>query len=125
MESEKENRIEMVEEAMFRAFRGGEEASWVPSPEWKRGVMDAVRREAGESGRSGDASDLRFETVLFRTACALAGLAASLALVAGIVGGVTPSRPENSLAQSAFNDDIQELYYDDAVSALLANGEGK
>jgi hypothetical protein len=124
MENESENRIDMLEEAMFRAFRDGDGVEWSPSPGWKSRVMDAVAKEA-ESAESADPlEDIRFETILFRTACALAGIAASIALVVGVSGGGA-SNVSGGDARSVFNDDIQALYYDDPVSELLLEDDAK
>ena len=124
MENESENRIDMLEEAMVRAFRDGDGVEWSPSSEWKSRVMDAVAKEAGSAESADPAKDIRFETILFRTACALAGIAASIALVVGVSGGGA-SNVSGGDARSVFNDDIQALYYDDPVSELLLEDDAK
>jgi hypothetical protein len=117
----KDDKTELLEQAMLRAFRSVAEEP-TPSLKWRAGLMDAVRDEAQSIERQNDIPERKFETILFRAACAVAGVAAAVALASGI------TIPQNSTSHKAttttsFDEDIQTLYSGDAFADVLRDGE--
>ena len=106
--------VELVERAAFKAFQDESPDVDVPSG-WRAGVMAAVRREASQV----IPFPAGIDSLLMRTACAVAVLALVVFLAASSAQSMVSSERGASLG-----DDIQSLYGDDYASEMLLGGGG-
>jgi len=117
----KDEKNEIMVEAFARSFHAAD-PKHETSREWRANLMNAVREEADSLARYADSGERRFETIFFRVACAVAGIAAALAMAVGVNFPSGSSHPNDfTQIQPSFDEDIQALYDGDALDNLLTN----
>lgn len=99
-----EKQIDMVEEALRRAYSDREIVS-TPSAEWKSTLMFAVKEEY----ESEEVEVEILENSFLYYSCLVAAVAAVLILVSGIVFAMQPDNIE---------EDLEQLYSDNTLETL-------